>query len=124
MDPIADMLISIKNAYMAKKPKLTVPYSKFKLEVIKVLEKEKFIGSVDKKGLVINVDLVYTDQGAKISQIKKVSKNGLRVYTKSKNIKSVRGGRGMFIISTPQGVMSGKEARSKKLGGEVICQLW
>lgn len=124
MDPIADMLISVKNSYMAKKPNLTVPYSKFKLEVIKVLEKEKFVGKVSKKDSIISVDLIYTDQGAKISQIKKVSKNGLRVYTKSKNIKLVRGGRGMYIISTPQGVMSGKEAKSKKLGGEVICQLW
>ncbi len=124
MDPIADMLISIKNAYMAKKSSLIVPYSKFKLEVVKVLEKEKFVGTVNKKDSVINIDLIYTDQGAKISQIKKVSKNGLRVYTKSKNIKSVRGGRGMFIVSTPKGVMSGSDAKNKKLGGEVICQLW
>lgn len=124
MDPIADMLISIKNSYMAKKPNLTVPYTKFKLEVIKVLEKEKFVGAVVKKDSIINVELIYAEHGAKISQIKKVSKNGLRVYTKSKNIKSVRGGRGMYIISTPKGVMSGREAKSKKLGGEVICQLW
>lgn len=124
MDPIADLLITIKNGYMAKKNAVVIPYSKFKLAVSRVLEKEGFVGTVEKVDNGINIVLVYENGKPKITIVKKVSKLGLRVYSKSKSIKSIKGGRGLAIISTPEGVMSGKEARSKKLGGEVICQLW
>ena len=124
MDPIADFLITVKNAYMAKKKNISVPYSKFRLAIANVLEKEKVVEKVVKEDKVINMNLIYDGTKPKITTIKKVSKLGLRVYTKSKNIKSIRGGRGIVIISTPQGVMSGKEAKSKKLGGEVICYIW
>lgn len=124
MDPIADMLVAIKNGYMAQKPKVAMPYSKFKLAVAKVLEKEKFVQKVEMQENIIEIDLIYENKKPKIESIKKMSKLGLRVYVKSKNIKSIRGGRGLTIISTPQGVMSGKEARTKNLGGELICQIW
>lgn len=109
---------------MAKKNSVLVPYSKFKLAVALVLGKEKFVGKVQKQDSSISIDLVYQGTKPKIMTVKKVSKLGLRVYTKAKSIKKVRGGRGITIISTPLGVMTGSEAKEKKLGGEVICQIW
>ena len=124
MDPIADMLVAIKNGYMAKKSQVLVPYSKFKFEVAKVLEKENFVGKTQKKDNLLLVDIIYDNKNPKLHQIKKVSKLGLRIYIKSKNIKKVKGGRGITIISTPKGVMAGHDAKKKNLGGEVICQVW
>lgn len=124
MDPIADMLIAIKNGYMANLPSVTMPLSKFKLEVAKALEKEKFIGKIQNQDKKITIELLYENQKPKISQIRKVSKLGLRVYTKSKKIPVLKGGRGIYIISTPLGVMTSKEAKQKKVGGEVICKVW
>ena len=124
MDPIADMLVAIKNGYMAKKSQVLVPYSKFKFEIAKVLEKENFVGKVQMKDNLILVDIIYDNKNPKLHQIKKVSKLGLRIYIKSKNIKKVKGGRGITIISTPKGVMAGHDAKKKNLGGEVICQVW
>ncbi len=124
MDPVANMLVIIKNGYMANKVNVLVPYSKFKFDIVKVLEEQKFVGKVSKKESKIEIDLLYENQKPKIQEMRKISKLGLRVYSKSKHINSVRGGRGLTIISTPDGVMTGAEARKKNLGGEVICQLW
>ena len=109
---------------MAKKSEVSFPFSKFKLEVAKILEKEGYLSKVDKKDSLISASLVYEKQEPKLNQIKKISKLGLRVYSKSKHLKSHKGGRGIYIISTPLGVMTDKDARYKKLGGEVICQVW
>ena len=124
MDPIADMLTIIRNGYMAKKSGVSFPFSKFKLEVAKILEKEGYLSKVNKNGSLISAGLIYEKQEPKLNQIKKISKLGLRVYSKSKHLKSHKGGRGIYIISTPLGVMTDKDARHKKLGGEVICQVW
>lgn len=124
MDPVADMLTIVKNGYLAGKPEVLIPYSKFKLAIVKVLEKEKFIGKINKKDREIQVQLLYDGHRPHLTHIEKVSKLGLRIYSKSKRITSVKGGRGMIIISTPKGVMTGKEAKLKKLGGEIICKLW
>lgn len=124
MDPIANMLVAIKNGYMAKKPSITVPFSKLNLEIAKVIESAKFIGKVEKTDLKINIDLSYENQKPKITEIKRISKLGLRVYTKSKDIKKVKGGKGDYIVSTPKGIMTGTAARVKNLGGEVICLIW
>lgn len=124
MDPIADMIVIIKNGYLAKKDKVTVPYSKFKHEIVKVLEKTGYVGNSKKSENTLVIEIGYTGGKSKIHEIKKVSKSGLRVYTKSKKIKPLKGGRGLYIISTPQGVMTSSEARKKNLGGEVICQVW
>ncbi len=124
MDPIANMLVIIKNGYLAKKQQVTVPYSKFKLEIAKVIAKENFVGEVAKKENQILVDLLYDAGSPKITEIKKISKLGRRFYTKSKHIKQLKGGRGSTIISTSKGVMSESDAKKKNLGGEVICQIW
>src|SRR4030042_4758329 len=110
MDPIANMLVSIKNGYMAKKLKVSVPYSKFKLEIAKVLEKENILGKVEKKASEIIMELLYANQKPRISEIKRISKSGLRIYAKSKNIKRVRGGRGLTLISTSKGIMTDTKA--------------
>ncbi len=124
MDPIANMLVSIKNGYMAKKAEVQVPYSNFKFALAQVLEKEKRVGKVNKTDSKIVIELLYEGQKPRISQIKRVSKLGLRIYTRSKNIKKVKGGKGLIIISTPSGVMTGQEAKAKNLGGEIICEIW
>ncbi len=124
MDPVADMLVAIKNGYMAKKPEVFVPYSKFKMEIAKVFEKERFVDKVEKHQSKIKMTLLYDGQKGALTEVKRVSKLGLRVYIKSKNIRQVKGGRGIVIISTPQGVMTGKEAKGENLGGELICQVW
>lgn len=121
-DPVADMLTIIKNGYMAKKQQVMVPYSNFKMEVVKILEKEKFVGNVKKEESKIKIDLAYLGHEPKFSHIKKISKPGLKVYTKSKNI--AKGAKRVIILSTPAGVMTAKEAKMKKLGGEVIAEVW
>lgn len=124
MDPIANMLVAIKNGSMANKNNVLVPFSKYKFEIAKVLEKQKFVGAVSQKSNKIEINLLFEEGKPKIKQIEKISKLGLRTYSKSKHINLIKGGRGITIISTPKGVMTGQEARKKNLGGEVICQLW
>lgn len=124
MDPVADMLTIIRNGYMAQKGDVLVPYSKFKEQIAQVLAKENFVAGVKKDGINIKIALAYEGNKAKINEIKKVSKLGLRVYSKSKKLREVKGGRGIYIVTTPKGVMSSREAKSKKLGGEVICFVW
>lgn len=124
MDPVANMLVVIKNGYMAKKEKVSAPFSKFKFEIAKVLAEKKFVAKVSKNDNRIEIDLIYNNQKPRITQIKRISKLGLRVYTNSKHIKSIKGGQGMTILSTPKGVMANDEAKRKNLGGEVICQVW
>ena len=88
------------------------------------LEKEKFVGQVEKSDSKLKIVLLYENHKPKITQINKISKLGLRVYIRSKNIKKVKGGRGIVLVSTPKGVMTGNEAKKSNLGGEVICQVW
>jgi len=124
MDPVANMLVSVKNGYLAKKTQVSVPFSKFKYEIAKVLESEKFVAKVAKGNNQILIDLSYEDGKPKITDIKRVSKLGLRVYEKNKNLKKIKGGRGILIITTPKGLMTGEQGKAKKLGGEVICRVW
>jgi len=125
MDSIANMIVTIKNGYLARKDEVVLPFSKFKFEVAKVLEKAGFVKKVTKSENNVKVELLYTeDKKPRITEIKKVSKQGLRIYTKSKNIRPVKGGRGVTVISTPKGVMTQKEAQKRNLGGEVICRVW
>jgi len=118
------MFIIIKNGYMAKKPNVSVPLSKFKLEIAKVLEKEGYVGKVTTAERSIEIELLYENKKPRVTEIKKVSNPGLRIYKSSKAITSVKGGIGATIVSTSKGVMSGVEAKNKKLGGEILCQIW
>ncbi len=152
MDPISDMLTSIRNALTVDKTTVTIPFSNFKYEIAKILERERFIEGVEKKGRkskrVMEVKLKYIPADSSradklstsketdslkegisgkvpaISGLKKISKPGQRIYSDWKKIKKVKGGYGMAIISTPRGLMTDKEAKKNKLGGEIICEVW
>ena len=128
MDPIVDMLNRIRNAQAVLKPMVDFPYSNLKYEISRILEKEKFIQKIEKRGRkskkIIEVTLKYEAGFPAISGSKRISKLGQRIYTKSKGIKPVKGGYGIAIISTPEGLMTNKQARKKKLGGEIICEIW
>ena len=129
MDPIADMLTSIRNAQAARKETVSVPYSKIKMEIAKVLAKEKFIKEADHKGKKINkmIDIVLNYDSLNrptITRLKRVSKPSRRIYSPYSKIKKIRQGFGSQILSTPKGILSGKEARREKIGGEVICEVY
>ena len=124
-DPIADMLTRIRNAQSVQAPQVEMPASRLKKAILSVLEKEGYIqGSeeIEKDGKKnLRVTLRYYQGKKVIDKIQRVSRPGLRVYRRSDQLPSVLGGMGIAIVSTPQGVMTEKEARAKKLGGEILC---
>jgi small subunit ribosomal protein S8 len=133
MDKISEMLTNIRNAQQAGHAEVAVSYSKLRLSIANILEKEGFLESVarDKDGdkEKIRIRLKYfrisnTKNVPAIKGLKKISKPGQRIYVKSKDIRSVKNRYGLSIISTSQGVMSGEESRKMGLGGEYICQVW
>lgn len=128
MDPIADFLSQIKNAQQADKETVKTSASKLKLSLAKILVKAGYLESVEKKGRgfrrFLVVKLKYKDTQPIITNLKRVSKLGQRFYVKYKDIKPVRDGYGFSIISTPKGLMTDKQARKQRLGGEVICEVW
>lgn len=128
-DPIADMLTRIRNANTVRHETVEIPASKMKKEIAEILKKEGFIRDAeyieDNKQGIIRVFLKYGANNERvISGLKRISKPGLRVYTKSTEVPRVLGGLGIAIISTSKGVMTDKEARQSKAGGEVICYVW
>ncbi len=127
-DPITDMLNRIKKGKEATKEQVSVPYSNFKYEIAKILEKEKFVASVEKKGRKSNkffeITLKYENKVPAISGIKRVSKPGRRLYLPAKGLRKVKDGYGMAIISSPKGLMNNKQARRNKVGGEVLFEIW
>lgn len=127
-DPISDMLTRIRNAQAVSKPDISLPFSSLKYSIAKILEKEGLIESTEKKGRgpkkKINIVLKYNEEGPVISGLKRVSKPGQRLYYSSKDIRPVRGGFGIAIVSTPKGLMTDRDARKKNIGGEIICEVW
>jgi small subunit ribosomal protein S8 len=127
-DPIADFLNRIRNAQALSHPEVRIPFSKLKFEIAKILEREKFVEKTSKVGRktrkIIKIDLKYENSKPVISGLKRTSKPGQRIYLSVKRIKPVRGGYGFAIISTPKGLMTDKEARRKKAGGEILCKIW
>jgi small subunit ribosomal protein S8 len=137
-DPIADMLTRIRNASLVKKDHIILPMSKVKFNIAKILEKEGFISKAEvipggkelKKNKTskfdqIKIDLSYRNDGRpRISSLKRISKPGCRVYVDKDNIKKVLNGIGISIISTSSGIMTGREARKKNIGGELICEIY
>lgn len=125
MDTIGDMLIRIKNASLVKKPEVKVVYSKVNLKIAEILKKEGFINDFsasDKKEILIK--LKYIGNKPAITHLKRISKLSRRIYVKKGEVKPVLQGLGIAIISTSQGIMTDKEARKKKIGGELICEVW
>ncbi|GAA6237847.1 MULTISPECIES: 30S ribosomal protein S8 [Apilactobacillus] len=128
-DPIADFLTRVRNANMARHESVEVPASKIKKSIAEILKREGFVRDVeymddDKQG-VIRVFLKYGKNNEHvISGLKRISKPGLRSYVKSDSIPKVLNGLGVAVISTSEGVITDKEARAKKIGGEVLAYIW
>lgn len=130
-DPIADMLTRIRNAVRVERPVVEMPLSKVKRGVAEVLKREGYIwdwheeDASDRPGKQLCLDLKYGPNGERvIRHIKRVSKPGRRVYSRASDLRPILNGLGISIISTSRGVVSDREARQKKLGGEVLCELW
>jgi len=123
-DPIADMLNRIINAQAVSKESVSFPFSKIKFEMVSLLQREGFVQNVEKKGRKEKRIIKNRPKNNAIAGVKRVSKPGQRIYVQSKEIKFVRGGQGLAIISTSKGLMTEKEARKNRLGGELICQIW
>ena len=127
-DPITDMLNQIRNAQAVQKTEILIPFSMLKHEIAMILSKSGFLGEVKKaaKGKVkgLKIGLKYDNGVSVIAGVRRVSKPGQRIYAKADEIKRVRGGLGVSIVSTPKGLMTGGEARNAKLGGEVLLEIW
>ena len=126
-DPIADLLTRIRNAHHAEKVSLTMPGSKIKSAIAKVLQEEGYIegfkASVEEGKPSLTIDLKYYEGSPVIEEIQRVSKPGLRVYTNAEELPKVNGGLGIAIISTSKGIMTDRAARSAGIGGEVLCSV-
>ncbi|MGO8950125.1 MAG: 30S ribosomal protein S8 [Ktedonobacterales bacterium] len=127
-DPIADMLTRLRNAIMARHTRVMIPASNMKIAIAQILKEEGYIKDYDvvqdtPQG-TIRLTLRYVDKRPVLTQLKRVSKPGLRVYTRRDSIPRVRGGLGTAILSTPQGLMTGRKAYQLGLGGEVVCYVW
>jgi small subunit ribosomal protein S8 len=129
-DPISDLLTRIRNAHLAKHDRLDVPVSKLKLEICKLLKEEGFIKNFrviegDAPTATLRVFLRYSAEGVPvINHLERVSKPGRRVYKGADEIKPVRNGLGVGIVSTSQGLLSDAQARERRMGGELLCEIW
>jgi small subunit ribosomal protein S8 len=128
-DPIGDFLIRIKNGYLAGKRQVLVPYSRIKERLGQILVKEGYLENVkcqmsNVKFKILELELKYEKRRPVLTEVRRISKPGLRIYSPSSRIPRVRQGFGITIISTSKGLMTDKEAKKKNLGGEIICQVW
>ena len=128
-DPIADMLTRVRNAIQARHPKVDVPASKLKTEIARILKEEGYIVNfkVAEEGAkrTIKIYLKYAnDNSPVVTGIERVSRPGCRTYVGKSEIPRVQGGLGISILTTPRGVMTGRQARKEGVGGELLCQIW
>jgi small subunit ribosomal protein S8 len=130
-DPIADMLTRIRNANVAMRDEVLMPASKLKESLATVLQKEGYIEGFSiapnegRPGSTMTITMKYSPERERvISGVKRVSKPGLRVYSKADGVPRVLGGLGVAVLSTSQGLMSDREARKRRMGGEVLCYVW
>jgi small subunit ribosomal protein S8 len=131
-DPISDMLIRIKNAQMVAHDQVSMPFSKMKFAIANVLKSSGFVSEVERKKKKIKkteheqlvLTLKYLDGLGALQGVKIISRPSRRMYIKSTEIRPVRSGQGLAIISTSKGVMDSREARKQKLGGEILCEIW
>jgi len=127
IDPISDMLTRIRNGQRALLPSIEMPHSKIKESIAHILKKEGYVGEVTVEGKVpkkLKLKLKYQGKKGVVEGLKRVSSPGLRNYVGATEIPRVLGGLGISILSTPEGVMSGTQAKQKNLGGELLCYVW
>lgn len=124
MDRVGDLLIRIKNGYMATRREVRVSYSKLALAILALLQTEGYIGSFKEEGREILVQLKYQGRSPALTDVTRISKPGRRVYKGKTVIPQVLDGMGVAIVSTPRGVMTGKQARKEGVGGEIMAYVW
>ena len=132
MDQIAGMLIRIKNAQAVKGEQVVMPFSKVKFKIASILKEAGYISEVERKNKKVKkseheylqLTLKYQDNQGVLSGVKIISRPSRRMYIKAEEIKSVRSGYGLAVISTSKGIMNSREARKLGLGGEIICEVW
>jgi small subunit ribosomal protein S8 len=127
-DPIADFLARVRNGVRAQKPEVLIPYSKIKAEIARIFKEEGYISdySVDTSGAHPRIKLVnkLVDRSSAITGLRRISRPGLRRYVGADEIPRVLGGMGLAILSTSRGILSGREARKQKVGGELLAYVW
>jgi len=127
-DPIGDLIIRLKNANAAGNVQTTLPYSKLRLAIAEILEREGYIGAIEKQGKKVkrslSVTLLSENGKPKIQGVRRVSKPGRRMYKSARDVVPVRYGRGALLLSTPKGVLTDKEARKQNIGGEALFEIW
>ncbi len=124
-DPIADLLTRIRNGNMAQKTFIEAPYSRIKAEIARILKAEGFITDYTVEHRTLRIYLKYTDEGERVlTGIKRISKQGCRIYCSRANLPKVLNGLGIAIISTSKGILTDQEARLANVGGEVLCTVW
>jgi small subunit ribosomal protein S8 len=127
-DPIADMLTRIRNAILVRKHEVSLPHSKIKENVARLLQESNFVDGVSvsdaEVGKTLTVKINGEDSNARITEIVRLSKPGRRFYVNAKEIPTVKRGRGLVIVSTSKGVMTGDRAKAEQVGGELICKVY
>jgi small subunit ribosomal protein S8 len=122
------MIIMMKNASLAGRESVSFPYSKMKNSIAECLKREGYISEISKKVKkgqpVLEIALLYIDNKPRITEVERISKQSRRVYFGMKDIHSVRSGTGLLVLSTPKGILSGKEARKEQVGGEALFRIW
>ena len=123
-DPIADFLVRLQNASRARKTLVEVPFSSMKFAIAQILSREGYIGSVEKQKTALSIPLLYKEGRPAISGVKRISKPSRRLYMGVRDVHPVKRGHGLLVLSTPAGVVTGKEAKQKRAGGEVLFEIW
>jgi small subunit ribosomal protein S8 len=128
MDSISNMLIVMKNGSLAGKESVSFPYSKMKQAIALCLKKAGYVGEISKKVKknqpILEVGLMYDEEKPKITEVERISKQSKRVYFGVRDIHRVRNGSGLLVLSTPKGILSGKDARHEQVGGEALFRVW
>lgn len=128
-DPIGDFIVRLKNATAVRKTSVAVPFSKLKLAVALALKKSGYLGEITEEGSGVDkslvVELLYGADGLpRINGVKRISKPGRRLYAKAREVFPVKYGKGLMVLSTPQGIVTDREARQNRLGGETLFKIW
>ena len=124
-DPISDLLIRLTNASRVGHSSVSLPYSQMKHSIAQILRQEGYVGDVGKNAHSLTIELRYTQGGRpQIQGIKRISKPSRRMYLGVRDMRPVKRGHGVLVLSTPQGILTGKEAKAKRVGGEALFEIW
>jgi len=123
-DPISDLLVRLQNASRVGHASVSLPFSQMKLAIAEVLSKQGYVGSAEKKNHSLVIPLAYKNGAPVITGVKRISKPSRRTYFGVRDVRPVKRGHGLLVLSTPKGVMSGADARKERVGGEALFEIW